>query len=247
MTAIGLYVTVNGIVMASDGIAYDGDGIVREMRSKQLVIPSCNAGMTASGSGPVLEFVGSLIRESAPQNFDEIDECMPECCRIAEEQMRELWDKEPYFAILYGGWSPSKGDWCGRMIANYDVGEKAGGPSEPPFVPIPIHTFAKPRATPEALKRFGLPSDPYEALTTMPANEFACRLMMAQRHSPMILHGGGTLVGCGVGGFCEVTSLFMDSATTQIAYRWMDAIGREADPSADPEIAIAPALPTNPA
>lgn len=228
MTSIMMWVRNDGITMLSDGVAYDADGIVRQIHQKQLLEPTWGGVVAASGAGSTLMYLQiffQLAPRDPPQGFDELLEHLPDAARFVKEQL-ELGDAQHTaneFIWLIGGYSDERQRYEGYQLAT------VGWDDYEAFSLMPISAYAKPEASEEALREQGI--DPREPFTEHPAT-FGLKLMLAQRKSPMPLHHGRDLMGYGVGGICQLTQFQKDNLSSQIVLRWHDEIGKPIDPEA---------------
>ena len=237
MTAIAMWVGPSEIAVASDGVAYDYGGTVRQIHAKQIVDLAWGAVVTASGSGGVLDYLRvyiAAIIDPPPFGFDEFLRVLPDAGRWIMQQIadrRLVGDVDgsspPGFQMLIGGVSDERQRYEGYWFGS--VSFESEGKTIEAFTPVPVQAFAKPEASEEALKEVGL--WPIPATIDDPLN-FAIGLMDAQRRTPMLLHNqvDGPR-GYGVGGFCQITKFRKDLVTTFFAKRWPDKIGEKIDPT----------------
>lgn len=249
MTALYMAVTESGIVMMTDGVAYDGDGVIRQIHQKQLVRSDIGVVAASSGSGPFCQLLDALCTEYSPASFDDFHRLMPGMLRLALGDM-ERWRKadlaqgktwateqKSYAFILYGGYSDEQQKFIGYCISTYLI-EPFGPKSLEPFTPEPMRLFAKPETTPEARRTAGLGDDMAADLARDGAQVYGAKLILAMRRSPYALHGVGSVMGYGVGGFVQYTFLERNRATTDVLWRWPDEIGRVIDPDEDVQIVV---------
>lgn len=231
MTAFFMAVGGNGVLMLSDGAAYDEAGVLRQIHSKQLIAPDIDLVLSSSGSGPTIEFIRLHLSRDNPLSFDQFHDGFPLMLKRVMFEMVRYYGRHQYAALVYGGYSEKAGKYVGFFIASYVVENL----DEKPFTAVPITVFGKPFASAEMIERHDLGDDAYDRLGPL---TYGLRFMLAVRRSPYALHGPGTQHGHGVGGYVEQTFLQKGCANTQIIWRWPDEIGRIIDPSNDPEITL---------
>lgn len=235
MTANIMIAKPDGIVVLSDGMAYDKQGIARQFHTKQLVLPSISTVITCSSSGGALTVLQYLISNEAPLSFDELHDRMPNWTREVQDAMRQAHGSSTYAMFLYGGWSDREGGWVIYQVCDYEVDR--GEVADPPFATRTFGCFAKPNASPEALAAVGLSANLTEDFARRDVSDFALRLMLALRRTEQReISGPGSIPGYVVGGFIEMTVLGREHAESFIAHRWPDEIGRPADPAHDPGV-----------
>ncbi|MHC2017141.1 hypothetical protein [Methylobacterium sp. CM6247] len=241
MTANAMFVVEDGIVVFSDGAAYDETGTVRQIHDKQLIRADIDTVITCSSSGSGLSLLNLAMSSDAPGGFDDVADQMPGWSQEVHAMMMaafpERGETENWAMYLYGGWSERAQAWKAFLIITLS-GSMLGMRCEA-YTPVPLASYVKPEASPEALAKVGLPAD----LNTLPApvdpHDLGLRLMMALRHTEQTaIHGPGSRSGYIVGGFLQHTHLRRGRAETRIAYRWPDEIGRPIDPSGDPPFTI---------
>lgn len=241
MTANAMFVVEDGIVVFSDGAAYDETGTVRQIHDKQLIRADIDTVITCSSSGSALALLILAINADAPRSFDDVADHMPRWLREVHGMMERVHpgqcETDNWAMFLYGGWSERAQAWKAYFIVSLS-GSLLGLHCEA-HTPRPLVSYVKPTASPEALAKVGLPADLNTLSGSIDPHDLGLRMMMALRHTEQhSIHGPGTGSGYIVGGFLQHTHLRRGRAETRIAYRWPDEIGRPIDPSGDPPFTI---------
>ena len=63
--------------MASDAVAYDDAGVVRQIHTKQVLAPELDCVISVSGSGPVCDLIKYHLGLKSPADFDGVIDLMP--------------------------------------------------------------------------------------------------------------------------------------------------------------------------
>lgn len=241
MTANAMFVAEDGIVVFSDGAAYDETGTVRQIVGKQTIRADIDTVITCSSSGSALTLLNLPFNADAPRSFDEVANLMPrwlqEVVGLMEAAHPSEHETDNWAMFLYGGWSDSAQAWKAYFINS--LSWSVNGSAYEKYKPVPLVSYVKPSASAEALAKVGLPAD----LNTLPGpvdpHDLGLRMMMALRHTEQTeIHGPGTDSGYIVGGFLQHTHLRRGRAETRIVYRWPDEVGRPIDPTGDPPFSI---------
>lgn len=232
MTAIQMYVGSDGVVMLTDGIAYDEAGIVRQIHSKQWVIPSCDCVLASSGTGGALHYIKMFMEWDSPQDFDQLIDLLPAATEKAHQELKmNLRWPNPQFMVLAAGWSEKAQAYKGFSIFSLDWEVAGSGPVKA-YTLVPEWAFSKPGPDKDSLEREGLTDDFAADLTRLGPINFGIAMMLAQRTTNTFMHHGEEALGYIVGGFVELSVVSRGKANSQIILRWPDTIGNPIYPEA---------------
>lgn len=231
MTILAMDVAADRAVMISDGAAYDDDGIVGAIHSKQIISPEGNFVLAFTGEGPVREALRHHFAWEQPPSFDELLSILPDALREIDRLMRDGAPDVPaaQFHVLVAGWSEGVERCRGFIIGNY-IAERWG--LDEAFKLCVISQIVTRNASQEALSKFAIDAgDLKEAQARLGVAEFLVCYALAARDTPATFHARTEEKGFVVGGFLQLTTLERDIVSSRILVRWPDPIGEVIDPA----------------
>lgn len=229
----------DGIVIATDGIAYDGQGIVVAHVSKVALMPEWSCAFAVRGAGvvPTMMLFGLSKLATLGFNIAGFDDFLSFLPAAAEEVHKALLSDPtqsyPQFSMMIGGYSEAHGRFESYSLRSrdfeYPIGDEIHQQPAYTLAPLPSTHFA-PTPSPEACAAVGLyqrgPDDPPEAPQVT-----AIRGVCAARLDKGSLPGDEVNEDYSIGGFVQLTTILRDSVTSEIVHRWPDVIGEKLDPT----------------
>lgn len=233
MSAIAAYVWPDiGITIASDGITYDGNGIVKGFVSKVLPVPELSCVIGNTGAGGFAGAVRDALTLSC-KNFDDALVALSDTVKAVHATLPKFGDRMPHGTLLVGGWSDRRNAFAmykihtrPREMINAETGEQT---IAPPGIPIEINggLWCSHAPRPESMNRFGLDSD-----ASWTADELLSRYVCACRaDSGISSEPDNDSMPYYVGGFLQLTTLRKDRVNISIIHRWPDKPGEVLDPN----------------
>lgn len=240
MSAIAVEFVSGGIVLAADGVCYDGDGDIRGFISKLIPIVEMQCVMGWTG---IADFGWALRHEMGDgfRDFDDLVDGLAETCEAVHAEMMErdgIAEDAPSdmrdVSIVIAGWSPRNERYEGYRILSYAKGSLNIGTGEHSVIepwelrPLP-EVWCSHRPNESALSICHL-----EDGDTVPDGRWAPLLVCACRASSgTMLHevtGEPQTYNCG--GFLQLAIVDGNGIRSWIAHRWLeDEIGGPVDPS----------------
>jgi hypothetical protein len=228
MSIIVAYRTDDAVLVASDGIATDDDGVVLGITSKIDYLPEFNAVIGGVGIGSLSTLALFHLRAKY-RDFDELLQGIGHDLALATQHLVLLHEAALPFGsngtLFVAGWSDARQRFEMYRIGNWEK-EKVlpDGSTEtmPAFSlqPIGAH-WASARPTQEAARAHGVDAPTSEGTNL---NDRAVSFVRACRASGSIKDADGHALH--VGGFIQVTILERDRCHTEIVHRWPDEIGK---------------------
>lgn len=237
MTAINIIHQTDRIHIMSDAVWYAPDGVVKRLAPKVHLLPHVVSVIASRGGGSQLAnmFVEFICKGETPvSDFDELVVVGGMAVEKIHSMMASnglFFDDSPDMDLIFCGWSPQKRAFESYVIptAHRDGFDEAG---VKPFVPnrlpeiaiVPVPGAAEFTAAgwtePES-------ADSFDPMT------HGVRLMEAQRLvvGPMDNGAGKNgVMGHGVGGFLQLTTITRDEIASRVIHRWPDKIGERIKP-----------------
>lgn len=239
MTAIAIVCApASGIVIASDGAAYDDDGVLRQVHPKVELYPHMSCAIGARGAGPANGYVKEWLTAYGISDHAQVLLRLPDAARDAARHL-DLSDypHERHFSLFVCGWSEERQEFETHVLRSREstgAAEDGSAKTIPPFTihPLPWIHFAPPPYD-DAAEHCGLEHPELVATKAEPldAVSYAVRAVCAARAArfPPELDGRRFY---GVGGFIQVTTVQRDTITTTIVHRWPDQVGEVLDGTA---------------
>jgi hypothetical protein len=230
MTAFVLIRTPEAVVVASDGIFYDENGIVCGTGSKAIIVPEWSCVIVMQGQGGFLQ----SVRCRLGQDCTSFDDMLRKIVQVSEDE-RKFCIERGYirdFNMALAGWSESRERFETYALHSVDselpAGSVPGSQSIEPWKLTAVPAiYGAPGADQKQRDRFGLNVD-----GSVNGFEYAQRGIWAARYSRFPFQLGKTLPeGHCVGGFLEVSILRRDRIETSIVHRWPDPVGEMIDPT----------------
>lgn len=219
MTATAIFASPDAVTILSDSASHDGDWIVREFGSKQLIRPAARWAMTAAGPGAVLDAMAAMLGHMMT-----LDAVVTSLADAGHDLHRELsaanpaFPHGPEFVVVVGGFLANGVGSAWIMTSQTAYGLEA-------FVPINVRAFARPEASTEQLAALGI--DDTGAQERLGPVEFGRRLIIAMRRTGFDADGRRV---SNIGGYVEATTITVGGVETRIVHRWPDRLGEMIDP-----------------
>jgi hypothetical protein len=221
----------NGIAVASDGITYDDDGIVRGITSKIEPLIHLNCLIAQVGAGGLSLALRQAMGHKY-KTFDEMLHGIADDLRLATECMVQwtLFGRNPDSTVAIAGYSDERNAFELYRISNWN--KKVAGSSEvnefEAYTLVPVEYFwTNIVPADEYLERFRLNGDEMQKSPGM----LAARWVAACRPDSRPPDPEKELPAFGCGGFIELATLTQEGFSSRIIHRWPDEIGKVIDGS----------------
>lgn len=222
MTAVAILRTADGIVVASDGIAYEAEtGNVAGFTSKVILAPEWSAVIAYRGAGGFGQMLRSRLGVEV-MNFDTMLAQLPSVALPLWLEYRFSYQEDCHFSLLIGGWSDARQRYETYVLRSERVTFDDG--VQEPFTLTPLPSaYLAPTPTTALMRDFGV----LEAVARDPIAG-AVRAVCAARR---LENAPGEAARFAVGGFVQLTVLTRDAVESRVVHRWPDPIGEPIDPT----------------
>lgn len=232
----------DGIMLVSDGITYNDEGVILGTRvSKVTPLVEWNAVIGNVGAGMVTQAFRNRL-EAWPQNFDDIKGCAVNYLDDIYNQYRmQNYGYSPDFTFILAGWSEEHSEYQSFVVSSHDrFGDVLGASGELETLPAwelrtPQWFWASTCPPPEYCKQFGIDWQSDVGICgAANSTDLAMRVLCANRamsgpKDQLLTDDEGHYA---VGGFIQMTILRKDSIEQRIIHRWPDEWGTRVDPTA---------------
>lgn len=216
MSALNVFLFPDVIHVWTDGALYDADGTLLMSTTKVGPLPHLNAAVMTRGPAlalPLLTHCLGVLFSTFDDLVVGLSEAVAQFVTYQGEVLGEC-SHGTTFEVVVAGWSESRGQPEAYLVRSADLGRVSMLGSE--------HVSPANDILVERMKG-EFPGSTQADLRTI---DVARRLMELQREIRVEqVEGQGKI--CGVGGFCQVTTITPAAIMTGIVRRWPDVVGEK--------------------